>query len=181
LSAGASASPAGLTARARPKARPETRAANLRVLCKCGLLNTRHVILCHMTFNEEARRLAQQARADNQARQEEAKKLDEQRAAEEHRVVERKCKVILTQWFDEIGMLPHPKVTVGPMGWRYSGSWEDDIRYPVVEVTWRYESYNYRASFDPGNPKLPGVQIYARNQWFPADTKFQIGNALLIS
>jgi hypothetical protein len=132
-----------------------------------------------MTFHEDALRLAKEQQTREQARQEEARKLAEQQAAKEYELLQAKCKKLLFQWFDEIGMLPHPRVRVGPVVWTHSGSWEDDTKNPSVEVTWKYEGYRYRTSCDPRNPQWQGAQIYIGAQWLGASTKEAIGRALL--
>ncbi len=76
-------------------------------------------------------------------------------------------------------MLPYPSVTVGPVAWEYSGRWDDFTKYPSVKVTWQFEGYNYQWFFQPPTPESPNIVMFVGNKWFPANTKEEIGKALL--
>jgi hypothetical protein len=104
--------------------------------------------------------------------------MAEERAAEEHRVLESKCKEILYKWFNEIGMLPRPAITVGRTAWEYSG-YDDDYKIFFIDATWQYEGHDYRGRFSPPESGQPDIQIFVGNQWFNANTREQIGKALL--
>lgn len=140
-----------------------------------------------MGFHDEARKIAQQAELQEQPTGDqvfkesmrrtrtfrEMEEQDEQRRSD--------CRDKVLRWFDEVGMLPPPRpsdpeISLRPK--RYSSNYDDTESY--VKITWRFDGYDYRASCASRNPESsPEVEISVDSEWFPANTKKEIGRALL--
>ena len=138
-----------------------------------------------MGFSDEARKLAQQEQAEQQARDEQDPRKpfmertervlgirDERRRSD--------CRKKVGKWFDRVGMSPHPPHSIGEVGRRpipYSNSLEC---FECIEITWEFDGYKYRAACTEDSKSLPTVEIYIKGYWLPAgDTKIAIGRAIL--
>ena len=77
-------------------------------------------------------------------------------------------------------MLPHPPLDSGKRRERSQSSYErfETITVEYVEITWRFDGYGYRASC-PGAASSLAVEINVGGRWFDANTKEEIGWALL--
>jgi hypothetical protein len=147
-----------------------------------------------MSFSDEARELARKRQAEQQMRKPETSEEAfirrmtwvMQKEFEERMLPP--CVDRLTQWFDNVGMLPHPPLDSGERKYRPSQhfNWNTDRYEPsevsYVEITWRFDGYGYRASCSPASPASSSaleVEINVGDKWFQANTKEAIGWALL--
>lgn len=83
--------------------------------------------------------------------------------------------------FDEIGMLPRPRLTAE---WALRPI-QDPDRYDAQEsyfkITWEFEGYKYRASCTSRDSEAwPYIEILIGASWFYAGTIEAIGHALLV-
>jgi hypothetical protein len=138
-----------------------------------------------MGFSDEARKLALQEQAEQQARdaQDPNKPFIEntRRAlnmAEQDEQWRSYCKEEVGKWFDRVGMLPRPPHSIGEFTYR-------PRRYPdrfelCIEITWEFDGYKYRAACTGDLKSLPTVEICIKGYWLPAgNTKIAVGRALL--
>jgi hypothetical protein len=151
-----------------------------------------------MSFSEEARELARELARKARAAEEmwgtetsleafiRRTKALIQRQFEERDLPS--CVDKLIRWFDYVGMVPHPPLGTGERKERlgnrydyYSERLESTTEY-YVEITWRFDGYDYRASCPPAmaaSQSLLGVEINVEGRWFQANSKEAIGWALL--
>jgi hypothetical protein len=135
-----------------------------------------------MGFSDEARKLAQQ---EQQARDEQdpyRQFIDITKKA--LRIQERDerwrsdCREKVEQWFEGVGMSPHPPYSIGEIR-RRPTSYSDSSEF-CIEITWEFDGYKYMAAC-PENPKSRlTVEMNIKGFWIPAgNTKEAIGRALL--
>lgn len=149
-----------------------------------------------MSFNEEAIRIARPKVEREHAEKLAAEKSATERAAMIRRLTHQGCVEQMTRWFDQVGMSPHPQVTVGEERFTYrsvgGGSDPDMYTVQVISATWLFEGKYYLADFDilgqVGEdtgivlPRIssPSAKIQINGKWMPAGSKEAIGRALLI-
>jgi hypothetical protein len=141
-----------------------------------------------MGFHDEARKIAQQKEqnqlTEEQIRQRFVERMDravpEIREQRERRRSE--CIEKVLKWFDEIGMLPRPELTVEFTLRSTRDPYSDrDIEEPYFKITWEFEGYEYRASCASEGPEAwPFIEMRLGYRWFYANTKEQIGHAFLV-
>ena len=134
-----------------------------------------------MGFHDEARKIAQQKQ---QSQATEAETLSERidrlfpKLKEQRERVQSDCIEKVLQWFDEIGMLPRPRITAE---WALRPIHDPD-RYNAQEsyfkITWEFEGYKYMASCTSGDSEAwPYIKIWIGARWFYAGTVEAIGDA----
>jgi hypothetical protein len=137
-------------------------------------------------FHDEARKIAQQKLQDQAARAETlSDRIDRlfPEFKERRERLRSNCIEKLLKWFDEIGMLPHPRLKVEWVGNR--GKPYSDADYETSEaflrIGWVFEGYEYLARCDSDDPESgPHIKIRLGSRWFYANTIEEIGHAFLV-
>jgi hypothetical protein len=79
----------------------------------------------------------------------------------------------LRQWFDSIGMTPHPVFTATEPVTR----WVEDKSVTFIQMKWSYGGYEYNGTWYPGD-KL-AVRMHIANWSYDVTDKASIGSALI--
>jgi seryl-tRNA synthetase len=147
-----------------------------------------------MSFNEEAIRIAKLKKEEEQTARLAAEIAATEKEAAYRRLSRQECEVKLNEWFDQIGMNPHPRVLFGEETTirRPVGSYDDgNVEIiPCVKVSWQFEANDYMATIEiqarwNAKTRVPHVSfssvcIRINGQWKAAETKEAIGRALLM-
>jgi len=119
-----------------------------------------------MGFHDDAIKAEQQRRAKADADAKEyVRKLTEERES------------ALRQWFDSVGMSPHPRFTsTEPIEAVYE-TYDGPSRYTYVEMSWSVDGYEYSARW-MDNRHLT-VYIHIAGKFYQVEDRNSIGRVLL--
>jgi len=137
-----------------------------------------------MGFHDEARKIAQRKQQRQATGAETLSEridrllpnLKEQRERQRSDCLEKVLK-----WFDEIGMLPHPRLTAEWARRPLNDPDRYDAQESYFKITWEFEGYKYRASCTSGDSEAwPYIEVWIGARWFYAGTIEAIGHAFLV-
>jgi hypothetical protein len=112
------------------------------------------------------------------AEQQQREKADaeiKKRQLEDMRNSQRASESKLREWFDSVGMSPHPQFTSMDPKWE-SYSLSDELAYHwVIDMRWSVDGYKYSARWSDG---VLSVAIHIRGREFTVRDRDSIGRVL---